>query len=221
MRFQILVDGLAEFAREVDDLRERMRNMKPLALRVAKRLRACFAENFNAEGRPDKWAPLAASTLAAKQALYESGLIRGRRRGVRVRLGRNGEQRGAVPGVLIRSGALKDSVARSHSKGNIERIRDDGKTLEVGTSVPYADVHDQGGQGPYTIMPRSGKVLSFFGIDRKTGQPTFIFTRGPVRHPAMKRRSFLVITEDTWDLITNDAAEYVGLGASSGGSADN
>jgi len=182
--------------------------MRPLAKAIARRLRACFAENFNAEGRPEHWSPLAPSTLADKQRMFESGMIRGRRRGIRVRLGLGGQQRGSMPGILIRSGELKDSVARAHTKGNIERIRDGGKELEVGTSL-IQGIHDQGGQSAYTITPRHGKVLAWFGIDRKTGQPAMIFTRGPVRHPPLKRRSFLVVTEDTWELIQNDVLQYL------------
>ena len=222
MHIDIEIEGLAEFRAQVESLRDRARDMTKLAKTICRRLRACFAENFNAEGRPEHWSPLAASTIAAKQGLFEAGAIRGRRRGIRVRLGPAGEQRGGMPGILIRSGELKDSVARAHTKGNIERIRDGGKEIEVGTSVPYANVHDQGGSGSYTITPRGGKVLAFVGIDRRTGQPTTIFTRGPVRHPPMRRRSFLVITEDTWDLIQSDALNYLDLdGEAVGSSADN
>ncbi len=212
MRLSIRISGLDEYIRDIGELRLRLRNLRPLAKLIAKRLRACFAENFNSEGRPEPWAPLAESTLAEKQALFEAGLIRGRRRGVRVRLGPGGEQRGSLPGILMRSGALKDSVARAHTKGNIERIRDEGKEIEVGTSLPYAAVHEFGGESEYTIRPRAGKCLRFFGIDRRTGQPGWIFTRGPVRHPPLRRRSFLTITEETWGLIQSDAMEYLSLG---------
>jgi len=211
--------GMAEFVRDLDEVRRRARNLRPLAKLIARRLRACFAENFNVEGRPEKWAPLAESTLAVKQMLFEAGLIRGRRRGIRVRLGPGGEQRGSLPGILIRTGALKDSVARAHKKGNIERIRDGGREIEVGTSLSYAAVHEFGGSGPYTIMPRRGKFLAFIGID-KTGRPGWIFTRGPVRHPPAKRRSFLVITDDTWEMIQNDVLEYLLLGGTAGGSPE-
>jgi phage gpG-like protein len=208
MRVSVIISGLDEFRRDVERLRDRMRNIRPLAKKIASRLRACFAENFNAEGRPEKWAPLAESTIAQKQGLWEAGFIRGRRRGIRVR---PGPDIGGMPGILMKTGALKDSVARAHTRGNIERIRDGGKEVEVGTSLPYAAVHEFGGEGSYTITPRGGKCLAFIGIDRRTGQPAMIFTRGPVKHPPMKRRSFLVVTEDTWDLIQEDALEYLAM----------
>lgn len=209
--FGVTVDGLEEYRRDLGALRERLERPVAFAKLTARRLRACFAENFNAEGRPEKWTPLAPSTLADKQRLFDAGLIRGRRRGIRVRLGPGGEQRGGLPGILMRSGLLKDSVARLHSRGNIERIRDDGKTVEAGTSIPYGVYHDQGGDKAYTIMPKAGKILAFYGIDRRTGQPGMIFTRGPVRHPPLPRRSFLVITDDTWDTISQDARDFLGL----------
>lgn len=221
MRLNLSVSGLDEIIDDLKAVRKRIERPEVFVRLVARRLRACFAENFNAEGRPERWSPLAPSTLADKQRLFDSGQIRGRRRGVRVRRGRGGEERGALPGILIRTGALKDSVARSHSRGNIERIRNGGRELEVGTSVPYAAVHDQGGQSAYTIMPKNGKFLAWFGIDRKTGQPGWIFTRGPVRHQPLKRRSFLVVTEDTWDLISQDALDFMTPGANVGATAGN
>ncbi len=208
MRIGLEITGIAEFRAQVEAASSRVRKMETLAKAICRRLRACFAENFNAEGRPERWAALEPSTLAVKQQLYDAGMIRGRRRGVRIRMGQRG---GAAPGILIRSGELKDSVVRAHTKGNIERIRNGGQEIEVGSSLPHANVHDQGGDGPYTIMPKAGKVLAFVGIDRKTGQPGIVFTRGPIRHPGMKRRSFLVITEETWDLIQNDVQDYLAM----------
>jgi phage gpG-like protein len=196
-----------------------MLDLRKFLKQVAIYLRTGFAENFNAEGRPEHWAPLSPSTIAAKQQLYEAGAIRGRRRGIRVRLGPGGEQRGSLPGILMGTGALKDSVARSHTRGNIERIGGDGNLLEVGTSLPYADVHDQGGQGSYTVNPGRKGFLCWFGIDRKTGQPGWIFTRRPVRHPPMPRRSFLVITDDVWQQI--QAAANALMGLDSGDTTDN
>lgn len=209
MRLRIKVSGLDDYARELRDLGRRIDKPTQLAKLIAQRLRACFAENFNAEGRPEKWAPLSPSTLADKQRLYDQGLIRGRRRGVRVRLGPNGEQRGALPGILMRTGQLKDSVARLHAKGNIERISSNGAEIEVGTALPYADVHDKGGEGAYTIRPKPGKFLSWFGVDRRTGQPGVIFSRGPITHPPLPRRSFLVVTDDTWDQMLADVQNYL------------
>jgi len=211
-------DGVQEFLDAIAGIRQRMLNLRKFLRQVAIYLRAGFAENFNAEGRPEHWAPLSPSTIAEKRRLFEAGLIRGRRRGIRVRLGPSGEQRGELPGILIRTGALKDSVARSHTRGNIERISGDGTLLEVGTSLPYADVHDRGGQSSYTISPSQKGFLAWFGIDRKTGQPGWIFTRRPVNHPPMPRRSFLVITEDVWQQIQHAAAALVDI---DGDTADN
>jgi len=220
MRIAFSIVGLDSYIRDWQELIDRVRKPRELAKTLARRMRACFAENFNAEGRPEKWAPLAESTIAAKQALYEAGAIRGRRRGIRVRLGSGGEQRGSLPGILMARGDLKDSVARAHTKGNIERIKDGGREIEVGSSLPYAAVHDQGGEGSYTIMPKAGKFLAFFGIDRRTGQPGWIFTRGPVRHPPMIRRSFLVITDDTWDLMGNDVLDFITPGVARSAASD-
>jgi phage gpG-like protein len=185
-----------------------------LARKIAIALRRGFGRNFNAGGRPEPWQPLADSTLADKQRLFEMGAIRGRRQGIRVRLGPQGEQRGSLPGILMRSGLLKDSVVRAHTRGNIERFLNDGQEIVVGSSLAYADVHNKGGKGEYPIMPRNGKMLRFFGIQRSgpnAGQPGWIFARGVKNHPPMPRRPFLVIVNDTWEEIGELATDYLSL----------
>lgn len=219
MRYQFEATGLKEFIEELKAFRERLERPMSLARKTAILLRRCFAQNFNMEGRPEKWQSLAPSTLADKQRLFDAGMIRGRRMGVLVRRGPNGEDRGHLPGILMRTGALKESVAHAHSKGNIERFLDDGKALEVGTQ--FGAVHNEGGKGAYAINPVKGKVLCWYGIDRKTGQPGWIFARSVQHHPPMPRRPFLVVTEDAWEQIRAAAGDYMMGKQSNADAADN
>lgn len=200
------IDGQLAYIREI---KERARSMQKLSRRIATLLRACFASNFNNEGRPDPWQPLEPSTIADKNRQFENGEIRGRRAGIRVRLGPDGAPRGQTPGILIRSGALKDSIARAHSKGNIEKFRDNGRQVIVGTNVPYAAVHEFGGMGSYSIMPKTKGVLRWWGIDRKTGKEGWIFARSVRNHPPMPKRSFLVVTDETWAAINDETRQYL------------
>jgi phage gpG-like protein len=66
------------------------------------------------------------------------------------------------------------------------RIDSDGKltTIRFGTDVPYARVHEEGGD-PFDIVAKSAKALRFKGRDGN-----YIF-RKKVRHPGMRARPFL------------------------------
>ena len=209
VEFGFSISGLDAQLAYIRDMRERARNMQKLARRIATLLRACFAQNFNSAGRPDPWEPLTPSTIADKNRRFDNGEIRGRRAGIRVRLGPDGQPRGETPGILIRSGALKDSIARAHSKGNVEKFRDDGRTIIVGTNIPCAAVNEFGGLGSYAIRPKNKLLLRWWGIDRKTGREGWIFARSVSNHPPMPRRSFLVVTEDTWDAINEETRLYL------------
>lgn len=111
---------------------------------IAVRARQGFAANFAAGGRP-AWAALAPSTLKQKMAMYLAGRILGRKVGG-VLVNRRSAQPQA-PGALftlIRSGDLRNSVARRGVKGNITRINPAEGRLELGTNIPYGAFHQEG-----------------------------------------------------------------------------
>lgn len=220
MRGWVEATGLKEFIDDVEKFRERLEKPMQLARKTAILLRHCFAQNFNMEGRPEKWQALAPSTLADKQRLFDAGMIRGRRLGVLVRRGPDGEERGHLPGILMRTGALKESLAHAHSRGNIERFLNDGKELEVGSQ--FGKVHNEGGTKSYAINPVKAKVLCWYGIDRRTGQPGWIFARSVRHHPPIPKREFLVVTEETWQQIREAANDYMmgGIDGSASNSSD-
>jgi phage gpG-like protein len=202
-------DGLSEFRDELRKVRDALSDLQPFLTRVAIALRRGFAEMFNSEGRAggDPWQPLAPSTIAAKQRLFEMGAIRGRVHGVRARLRAGEVQAGSLPGILIRTGALKDSVARRGVRGNIHRVAADGKSIQVGSSLPYAAVHEYGGAAAYTIAPVNKPFLAWFGIKRD-GTPGWVYA-SQVRHPPLPRRSYLVVTPEAWDEIMNLTEELL------------
>lgn len=101
------------------------------------KFRQAFAQNFIMGGRPT-WVPLAQSTMRQKMTLYFSGRIRGRN--VRTHLVSMRNSQPKAPGALftlIRSGALRNSVVRRNSAGNITRMDASAGTLELGTSIFY------------------------------------------------------------------------------------
>jgi len=204
------MDGLGEFRETLNRIRARVSDLRPYLNRVAIEVRKGFAEMFNTEGAAggERWKPLAPSTIAAKQQMFEAGEIRGRIRGIRARLRASQLQAGEMPGILIRTGALKDSVVRRGFRGNIHRIGGDGRSVELGTSVPYAAVHEYGGTHEYPIAPVNKPVLAWFGI-QKGGKPGWCYARMVPRHPPLARRSFLVVTEDAWNEIMRLSEELL------------
>lgn len=153
MRIRFRMDAVESAIQFLAGYRQRIGNPKDLMNGIAILMRRSFAENFNVGGRP-AWAPLSPRTIAEKERLFEAGVIRGRRRGVRVRVPRGQVNAGALPGILIRYGRMKDAVARRGVQGNVHRVSADGRTLEIGVGeifvpergrkVGYPSVHQRG-----------------------------------------------------------------------------
>lgn len=107
-------------------LEQKSTNIKDLHEQVAQVVRADIKEQFDTEGR-GAWAKLVKGTIATKQRL-----------GV---LGR---------GVLVRTGALRDSFTKEGAPGSINEVRDG--ELRLGSSLPYALKH-QLGMGNNPLRP--------------------------------------------------------------------
>ena len=130
----------------------------PLLEEIAKILRRAFAANFSAGGRPG-WAPLAPSTIAAKN---RAGLPALTGKGnIPKRLMQKGGFGGANS-ILLGSGALRDSYVQQGARGHVENIDVDNNTVEVGSQIttdkgaPYAVFLDVG-TNPYNIPNAFGR----------------------------------------------------------------
>jgi phage gpG-like protein len=100
--------------------------------------------------------------------------------------------------ILSKTGVLRRSIAPRTN--GIEPGRDVGTIVRystglvvVGTSVPYAAIHNNGGHtGPHIIRPKKAKALRFMGASGE-----FIF-RKSVKHPGsvIPARPFADLTAD-------------------------
>lgn len=85
------------------------------------------------------------------------------------------------------NGTLKNSVTPIRGPGNIWKPTQN--YIDVGTNVPYANIH-QFGCGPFTIKSKGKKSLRFFGKD---GKPVY---RKKINHPGIVARPFLGINQN-------------------------
>lgn len=186
MRIEIDTSSLDRTITSLDRIKDRLERPHDLMEAIAIVMRRSFAENFNAGGRPTPWAPLALRTLLEKMLLFGAGLIRGRNRGVRARLGPGQVQAGNLPGILIRTGRLKDAAARRGVQGNIHRLSSDGRRLEIGVGPIFVPTENPYGKGRTRGRARvSGRMINY-GAFHQEGVPS--------RH--LPRRAFIVVQED-------------------------
>lgn len=109
----------ADYVKDLNGIVKRSEDMSPVFEAYARYLMGVVARNFEAEGRPKRWAALAPSTVQD-----------------RIR-------KGYGPGpILERTGKLKRSLTERGATGNILRIGP--KSLKYGSSVKYFVYHQYG-----------------------------------------------------------------------------
>ena len=190
-------------------LEDKLKRPRPLMEKIAEIMRKSFGENFASGGRP-AWTPLAPSTVWAKMAAGlppKTPTGRKPRRLAQARADTGAKTVGAA-GILIGNGALRDSLRQKGARGHIERIRDDGMVLEIGTSLWYARFHQEGTRGPYPIPKSSlgaaGRSLRFMG---RGGDWMF---RKRVMHPGLPPRPFVAVQDDDWVEIGKAIEDFLG-----------
>lgn len=127
---------------------------------------ASVDKNFESEGRPQKWAPLSAMTLAM----------------------RRNKNKGSIK-ILQDTGNLRRSINY--------QILDGGNGLAIGTSVPYAKIHQYGGDVKIparTIVPVKAKVLRFVTKDGKVVYAKKVEQKARMVH--IPQRKFLLFQEE-------------------------
>lgn len=203
-RFPVLVklDHIEQLAGYLADIRRRAENPTELMDAVGIIMRASFAENFNVGGRPEPWQPLALETILEKMALFAAGLIRGRKRGVRVRVPRGQINAGSMPGILIRTGRLKDAASRKGAQGNIHRIINGGRGIEVGVGPLFVPENPYGPGKRRGRMKTAGRLIPYGAYHNDPAR--FGISRLP-------RRQFLLVQEEDMERI-HQAAEVFLLG---------
>ncbi|WP_172408112.1 phage virion morphogenesis protein [Desulfosporosinus sp. FKA] len=158
MKVEIQAVGLEEVSTILTSMAERSINLSPLMSRIGLAMIASVHENFAVEGRP-KWKPLSAKTVAAYQAVAiqkaqntkrwqnaKKSSTKSKIESDRVERDVGGHK------ILVQSGELRQSIML----GAVTET-----SVEIGSSLPYARIHQLGGTiGAVTIMPTNKKALA-------------------------------------------------------------
>lgn len=134
---------------ELKTLQGKLQHLAPAWLNVTRIARQAFARNFSVAGIPP-WAPLAPSTVRQKLLLNLPGGLRTPKGRVPPRLLQNGTLSERT--ILIRTGTLRDSLARRGARGNVTTFDDNGAF--AGTAIPYAIFHELGVSTAKVHIPR-------------------------------------------------------------------
>ena len=107
---------------------KRCRNMRPAWKSIGEGLVVSFQKNFDAEGRPQKWEPLAESTVQRKLRKFKGTFTQSGRlsaKGKRIKKGNK---------ILTDSSRLRNSITYQEMQNGVK----------VGTNVIYAATHQFG-----------------------------------------------------------------------------
>lgn len=119
-----------EYVKQLDGIARRSMDLRPAHTAAANYIRGSVARNFEAEGRPSKWASLQQSTIQDRA------------------------RQGYAPGpILQRTGKLKASLTQEGAPGSLMKVTP--KTLQYGSNIPYFPIHQHGAPGaniPQRVM---------------------------------------------------------------------
>ena len=218
------LDG-TDAARLLSRVEERLKNMRPFWLAAGRRMRKSFADNFEAGGRPEPWAPQAASTADWKRVMSDpqaamaealsplrgwpservyANLIRKRTARGTLPPGPGSSIRGGPPGLGIYTGSMRNAAANSGAPGNISRIH--AYDAEFGARGKEA-VWFQRGTKPHHIERARAAALQFWW---HTGAGGFGWVnRVSVEHPGTPPRPFILAQDEDIEGLRNDLADFL------------
>lgn len=202
MNIEIKADGLDQVNRALTSMAERGARMAPLMGQIGQALIASVHENFAAEGRP-KWKPLSAKTVESYQAAAvqkaqstkrwknaKSATTRSNIEASRVEQDVGGHK------ILVQKGDLRQSIM-------VGAVTDE--SVEIGSSLPYARIHQLGGTiGPVTIKPLNKQALAI-----PTANGTIIRRSATIPERTIPARPYLAIQEDDKTLIAGLTIRYI------------
>lgn len=171
----ILLFGLTNTVKELDKVKQRIRNPKSLLEDISILLLASISKNFQDGGRPIKW------EVSARAE-------RDRRKGTSAK-------------TLLNTRRLQRSI----------KSRVSGKTLEIGTNVVYAAIHNYGFNKTVSI-PAHTRVLKKNTQTAKVGKKTFYpiaRVKAHSRDMKMPKREFMLIQAKDWYIIKKISADYL------------
>jgi phage gpG-like protein len=157
MRVQIEAKGLEQVSAVLESMAARGVHLSPLMGQIGTALIASVHANFAAEGRP-KWKPLSVKTVWS----YQESSVQKARGTKRWKNAKKDSTRSRIESdrvqndvgghkILVQTGELRNSIM-------IGAVTE--TSVEIGSSLPYARIHQLGGAiGPITVKPKDKKAL--------------------------------------------------------------
>lgn len=202
MRVEVIAEGLEEVSTALTSMAERGVQLSPLMGRIGLAMIASVHENFAVEGRP-KWKPLSAKTVAA----YQAAAVQKAQNTKRWQNAKKASTKSKIEAsrvekevgghkLLVQTGDLRKSIMLGEVTEN---------SVEIGSSLPYARIHQLGGTiGPITIKPRDKKALAI-----PTVNGTIIRRSANIPERKIPARPYLVIQPDDVVLIKGLTMQYI------------
>lgn len=186
-------------------VRRALLDLRPVWRQAGTIMRRSFAANFREGGRPDKWAPLAPNTVAAKQHFgaalgFPYASAQGIRRVRRLRQISNGIYARSLSNILIAGGQLRDSYVQKNGD-HISRVSHQG--FEEGSDHWLAPIHEYG-TDPYEIRAKvTGGRLRFMTVQGFRSPRT-------VHHPGLPARPVGIMQEEDQAAILDLMERHLG-----------
>ncbi|MBL0387920.1 phage virion morphogenesis protein [Tumebacillus sp. ITR2] len=203
--FQIIVDD-KRVVEALASLREHTQNLRPLMGGIGTVMIRSVHQNFEAQGRPSRWKPRSVKTMMS----YEEHAVQQARRTKKHQNAKTPATKAKLESqavtkmcgnlILQRSGALKQKIILGEVTNH---------SVEIGSSLPYARIHQLGGTiGAHTVRARRKRALL---IPTQNG---YIF-RKEAHIPQIKipARPYLVLQQHDLDVIAAMAVDYLERGA--------
>ncbi len=202
MKVQIQAEGLNQVSAVLESMAARGVHLQPLMGRIGVALIASVHANFADEGRP-KWKPLSAKTVASyqvaavKKAQNTKRWKNAKKSATRDKIESNRVEKD-VGGhkLLVQTGELRNSIM-------VGEVTD--SSIEIGSSLPYARIHQLGGTiGPVTINPRNKRALAI-----PTANGTIIRRSANIPERHIPARPYLKVQPEDIPVIAGLTMQYI------------
>jgi phage gpG-like protein len=187
MILRITIDD-AEVLERIQTIAQRAQRLRPAMKNIGEYMLLTTRERFDREEAPDgtPWAPLKNKAAAFQKKSGQSAKVKS---GKRNRVGF--DRFAANRKILQESKLLRDTI----------NYKVDGNSVVIRPQQEYGKYH-QYGTKPYTIVPKSAKILAF-----ATGSGTAFAKR--VNHPGLPPRPFLGVNDRDGVEIAQIVRDYI------------
>ena len=200
----IQVDN-ADVTKALEQMQERAMHLQPLMRGIGMVMIKSVHENFDREGRPSRWKQLSLKTLlsrdasAAASARKTSKWKAAKGRSTKAKIEAERVQRMRGNKILQNSGSLRQSIV-------LGAVTD--SSVEIGSSLPYARIHQLGGSVPATtVRARRAKALLI-----PTAGGVIFRKEAHIPERTIPARPYLVLQPHDLEVIAKMADDYLERG---------